>query len=539
MAELEQQIHSWVEAEVDGVDPVTAGEVLARHDAPAPPVARRRSQRRRRIQMAAAVAATVLVVAGVIQLESHDDDSGDDTVRLTPAPQTVPDGWRFMTTPGNGWTFVAPTGWSATTWDGYCDGTSGAVVVNSKGAMLRAQDETTPEAQGCVTEWEPMARNRPDIVALEIVDDGTDPGTSAADTEVPLDLDDLELDDRGRGNEPAVRRVDLALDGDGSQHLEVWIGDDASAADRDVLRRMVASVRPPNPRAAEKQASIISATGSPRSTTLLTCMIDRGYDPVQELLPRPSSASEVQAEISWPDGQSRRSGFDDDLAECTERGDAANRRLQTTFSAWPPTTGPSQTAAAAERDGVIPAVAALPVVERAVPTTWFDTTEGTWALTEMPLPDRGEGSYDCTVGDPDGVWGTDWVCSDEYGEVVLVDDDGRIERAYPMPGSVPTWITATDDAVYAGRSGDGGAPDSTIVRIDRETLEAEVLVFPAQDGLLGVAFPNWSMAPDGTDIDDLVQVISPDDPLPDGRTLAASWVGVTSIDLPAVEQLFA
>lgn len=143
------------------------------------------------------------------------------------------------------------------------------------------------------------------------------------------------------------------------------------------------------------------------------------------------------------------------------------------------------------------------------------------------------------MGDPDGVWGEDFVCSSEYGEVLLVDDEGAIVRSYPMPGATPTWITATRDAVYAGRTGDGGLPDSTIVRIDRATLEAEVLVFPAEAGTLGVTFPNWSLAADPAVIGELVRVSGPDDAIDPDRTLTTSWVGITSIDLPAIEELFA
>jgi hypothetical protein len=132
------------------------------------------------------------------------------------------------------------------------------------------------------------------------------------------------------------------------------------------------------------------------------------------------------------------------------------------------------------------------------------------------------------------AWGTGRICSVEYGEVVLVDEAGRLLRAYPMPGEVPTWIYPTKDAVYAGRVGDGALPESTIVRIDRRTLEAEVLVFPAEGGLLGVDLPGWSTAPSSADIAQLV-VVGDDSAGP----LVASRIGMTSVDLDAVEELFA
>lgn len=532
MDDLEQQIRAWVDAEAEGVGPVTVADVFARGDAPAPSTARVLSSRRRSTTVTAAVAvaaALVLVVVGLTQLEARDDD----TMRLTPPPPTVPKGWQFERVPVIGWTFVAPPGWTVSSWDGYCDGTSGSLVVNASAPVPR-----TTEPEGCNSAWEPFARNRSDIVALAIIDDAALASTTDPDTEVPLSLDDLEPHDPAPG-EPIVRTATLVDDGDQSQHIEVWIGADATNEDLQTLRRMLASVAPPTPAAKDEQSAIVPAMGSPRSTTFLTCMIDNGFDPRTELLPRPSTSEQPKAEISWPDGQQDRSSFVGDRNACAALGDAANNRLSREFSAWPEHPGPSQTPGDAARDGVVPAVAALTLKERATPTSWFDAPEGTWAITRMPAPPEGNGSFDCTVGDGDGTWGDDYVCSSEYGEVLLVDDDGAIVRSYPMPGATPSWITATDDAVYAGRTGDGGLPDSTIVRIDRTTLAAEVLVFPAEPGRLGISFPNWSVAPNPEAIGDLVQVSGPDDPIDPSRTLVTSWVGITSIDLPAIEDLFA
>lgn len=180
---------------------------------------------------------------------------------------------------------------------------------------------------------------------------------------------------------------------------------------------------------------------------------------------------------------------------------------------------------------MIPELAALPLRSRAAATQFFDAAEGTWAITAVPNVEPGT---DCTLGDPDGTYGTERICTAEYGEVLLVDPAGSVLRAYPMPGAVPTWLHATDEAVYAGRVGDGGLPESTIVRIDRQTLEAQVRVFPTEDGVLGIDWAEWSVAPAGVPIEDFV--VTGDD---SAGELVASTIGITSIDRPAIEELFA
>ena len=71
----------------------------------------------------------------------------------------------------------------------------------------------------------------------------------------------------------------------------------------------------------------------------------------------------------------------------------------------------------------------------------------------------------CGFGDLAGIYPTEVTCSAEYGEVLLVVD-GSIVKAYPMPGAVPSWLHIADKYVCSGRVGDGGLPDSTLVRID-------------------------------------------------------------------------
>jgi len=138
------------------------------------------------------------------------------------------------------------------------------------------------------------------------------------------------------------------------------------------------------------------------------------------------------------------------------------------------TEGPSQTSAEARRDGVVVVLAEFPFTERVEPLAEVPTDGGTWMLarpTRVVLQAAGsDGCLDTDAVDPEEA-----ICVAEYGEVLLVDRAGRIVRAYPMPAAVPTWIAVVSGVVYAGRIGDGALPDSTLVRIDRRTLAAEVL----------------------------------------------------------------
>ena len=149
----------------------------------------------------------------------------------------------------------------------------------------------------------------------------------------------------------------------------------------------------------------------------------------------------------------------------------------TTIIAVSTEAGPSQAPEKAVRDSVLPEVAAASADDRVQVLAAIGLDEGTWTISRAPnLPDA-DGS--CLLGAPGGAYGTERICTAEYGEVVLLDDQGRIAKAYPMAGVPPTWLYATDDAVYGGRAGDGGLPDSTLFRIDRATLAIDLIVIPA------------------------------------------------------------
>lgn len=146
----------------------------------------------------------------------------------------------------------------------------------------------------------------------------------------------------------------------------------------------------------------------------------------------------------------------------------------------PPSTGParlpgpSQSPTDAARDGVVPAVAALPYAQRVSIVRSISTEEGRWILSRP----RALEAPDCVLGDAGGTYGRDFVCTADYGELLLVRDDDVIVRAYPMPGHPPQEMAVTADAVYCSRQGDGALPTSMLCRVDRRTLALHGRLFP-------------------------------------------------------------
>lgn len=138
------------------------------------------------------------------------------------------------------------------------------------------------------------------------------------------------------------------------------------------------------------------------------------------------------------------------------------------------------------------------------------------------------------LGNLEGVYPVDSICVTEYGEILLVDTEGKIVRAYPMPAAVPSWVHVTDNFVYAGRVGDGGLPDSALVRIDLSTLAATVVLVPAPvDG--GQEWPSdWIIATDEQIVDYPRLVgVGPDS----AGTEVTSWIGTIRVDLDGIDRL--
>ena len=198
---------------------------------------------------------------------------------------------------------------------------------------------------------------------------------------------------------------------------------------------------------------------------------------------------------------------------------------------------PSQSTSDADRDGVVAEIAALPPPQRIRPLVAKEALEGTWLLSRL-----GDNSVNAAmaaggvVGDSSGSYPEDYVYPTEYGEILLLDARGEIERAYPMPGAIPSWLHLNDDYLYAGRVGDGALPDATLVRIDRATFDARVVVLPAPvDG--GVVWPaDWHVAT-------LEQIEDGPRPMGQAGDMAGipveSWIGPVVIDVGAIEALLA
>ncbi len=208
-----------------------------------------------------------------------------------------------------------------------------------------------------------------------------------------------------------------------------------------------------------------------------------------------------------------------------------------------PTGPPSQTPEAAARDGVQPELAALPFEARVQELARAEGGGQTWILSEgsdvtWAMAPDGAGTY----GDAEGVYGTDFINTGEYGEVLLLGSGVPIVRAYPFPSLMPSWIHLTADAVYAGRLGDGGVPWHSLVRIDRDTLAAEVIVFqtpPDIVGRLDVALPGWRDATPA-EVERYGSLVS-HGPDAVGTRVATVWGpdGVIGVDIAGVEELFA
>jgi len=155
-----------------------------------------------------------------------------------------------------------------------------------------------------------------------------------------------------------------------------------------------------------------------------------------------------------------------------------------------PAVVPSQTPAEAARDGVVPELAAYPYGLRVKALLEVEAEEGTWVLADLHagggLPER--------IGDDEGVWPRDYVSRYDYGETLLTDGAGRILKAWPMPDLGPSWILVTDDRVYVGREQGSCGLASTILRIDRTTLETDRVAFSRSGDLHPYVLPGWHVA---------------------------------------------
>jgi hypothetical protein len=185
----------------------------------------------------------------------------------------------------------------------------------------------------------------------------------------------------------------------------------------------------------------------------------------------------------------------------------------TTSSTTQPTSA-SQSPEDALRDGVVPELAALPfqqrvrVIDPISGDVSVSTDEGVWVVSRLAFEDFPNGACLGSGDTPMTRW-----CPDD-GELLLLDPaEDRILRAFPLPAYPPQWLFVTEDAVYCGRQGDGGLPNSMLCRVDRNSDELTVRAFV------------WTGGPDEPDDYDL-----PHDELPGTWTVdmsaATNWKGM-------------
>lgn len=243
------------------------------------------------------------------------------------------------------------------------------------------------------------------------------------------------------------------------------------------------------------------------------------------------------------DGSVDHDGGDARATTSAANGTAATMAATTATSPQPSTTVPStragsvtssQTQEDALRDHVVPAVATLPFSRRVKTELEVPADEGVWMLTTLSEAVEEESwAAGCGLGDPLGTYPVDIICTVEYGEILLVKN-GDIARAYPMPGAVPSWLHVTDGFVYSGRVGDGGLPDSTLVRIDRATLEATVVVIPAEFDGGSEWLPDWRFVRDDhRDHYEIAVTVGPDAV----GTAVESTIGTMAVDLAVVDEI--
>ncbi|MEZ5138823.1 MAG: hypothetical protein R2711_08660 [Acidimicrobiales bacterium] len=264
------------------------------------------------------------------------------------ADRTARRGW--TTSPPNdlGWTIARPEDWDTDRWDGLCS-TTGILIRNDPVPFTRQE-----VPNGCTTEWEPADLRRPGLVAVEVSHFfGSQPFTPEVprDTRAPLSPDDLTFLDHG--DDPSVPEgarlayLPVVVGGDRHYSVRVFAADDASEQDLAIAREIVASIRWPLVGPDGSEPSEVPASGSPSSSTMLACMVDRGHAPQLGAQIGRTIDGQPAAQLGWADADRADPGFAGDLATCLEAGQRAVDRFQRELSPWPTTDGPSQSPAEA------------------------------------------------------------------------------------------------------------------------------------------------------------------------------------------------
>jgi hypothetical protein len=148
------------------------------------------------------------------------------------------------------------------------------------------------------------------------------------------------------------------------------------------------------------------------------------------------------------------------------------------------TLEPSQSAADAARDKVLPDIAAMPLSQRLAPIeaehpgtqTQAIGPEGTWVISS---PDISSIAGSCPNPPPkvyEGDSSSQLISCVRYTEILLMTPNlGRVIKAFPIADTPPQWLTLTPEAIYCGRQSAGR---SMICRIDRKSMDLTGRTFP-------------------------------------------------------------
>jgi hypothetical protein len=110
----------------------------------------------------------------------------------------------------------------------------------------------------------------------------------------------------------------------------------------------------------------------------------------------------------------------------------------TTSTTLAPDSEPSQSPQDAIRDGVLPELASLPSPIRVKKLLELGAADGTWVVSRASdALDARTASAGCLLGDPAGAYGTERICTNEYGEVLLMGDGAVIKARLPHAGHTP------------------------------------------------------------------------------------------------------
>lgn len=508
MVELEQQIAAWVDDQLVDVVPVTADEVVA---------ARSPSRGRRLL----AIAAVVLAIATVTAVVTT---GGDD------APVVTDGGGDWVTSelPGIGWDIDHPRGWTTEWW------TISDCATNEAGAIITNRPLAGREDR-CGRTFDRDELEQPGFVGLRVTRRGPDviraEGAVPSDDVLPLALDDDAGADAGPGSglRPGVdaaqsRSVQVTYGGDAGYTVTGWLGAGATASQVATLRRMVASIWWPDAGLERLATGPFPATNGLVPASIAECARAAGIRTTVIITDPDPTSGEPRAQLAWPDESFQDRTLRRTRQRCAqEASDAADRVFDPQqFQSWRGSTAPSQTAAEAERDGVSADLADMALSDRSFPSIAVHAAEGTWAVSSVPnvTPCLGGGC-------------------ETYAELLLVDDDQRLRLAVPMGGFAPTWMALTTEFLFAGQDADEVRGDTAIVRVDRETLEVEVVAFDPPRGLPVVGVPLSMRISDGWRA-------SPADPSPlvtkgtagDGMLATSGSGSPQRVDLAAIAAAF-